>query len=922
MIDILYYICIFPLENVLDWLFGRFRLWTHNSSGMGIILSSLTVNLILLKLFLYTDKKAQQESDLKAKLDSRIKGWKKVYKGAKLHAFTNALYRQHKYHPIYALRSLGGLALQIPFFWAMYLVIKKSEVLAGNSFLWIGDLSQPDLVYGVHVLPLLMTLFTLINVFCLSKELGARIQGSLIALLFLVLLYNMPSALVLYWCVNMLFSLLKTLSVKLIERRKEICDTYNKNKDSLDLDSKDLDNITKYFNNLLSQYNQDFTKIGFLQKSKLWFKGLFESYPKFLIKLDSQQIGLVVNNFLVQQASSVVSIKEHNCNKDSIKAYLQMQIQAKQSQFLSFQNLIKWIILSACFIICIFSPYGVYSSDVSQFNLAYTYNTLEVMFGCFLLLSLSLLYFISFFSYTRVFKIVVGLFFAFLLLGVSYTFVLTGDYGLMTDFVFANMPSVSTRDSIIDIVLCVVFVVFAFALLAWRYSIYLVKIIFIVAFVMSLVFAGNIISYVQSHQFLIAEDSKDTKVKTRERNFITKNTQEVDPLFDFSKEKNNVLVIILDRADGYSINQHIENYKDIANKYDGFTYFDRVLSTSGNTAQTLASIIAGEYYTGHNINQRYTKYGSWKEIAQGYAGIFNAFHSAGYKTAGIVEWPLDGAYFYPLVKEKNDVIFNTEKYETFYRQQHGISEDFHKRIPFSKLFSFGVFRFATYSMRPKVYKSGFWLFRVKSVKLSPIAEVYAFKELISNRTTQSTFKFFHFDITHDPYLLDSKCEYTENFGEHKTSEICALKWIAEAIDKMKKLGIYDNTEIFITADHGAHGISDSVLPIKQNFVVPFFYKPYNARGELQINHANLVNYDLATIFCANIAKSETPCPHVAQNILENLPKDRIILTYDMGWKFNKNYFIPYTYYEFTPNQSGDIYDPKNWKDVTEKYKDK
>ena len=38
-----------------------------------------------------------------------------------------------------------------------------------------------------------------------------EIQGSLIALLFLVLLYSMPSALVLYWTCNMAFALFKEI---------------------------------------------------------------------------------------------------------------------------------------------------------------------------------------------------------------------------------------------------------------------------------------------------------------------------------------------------------------------------------------------------------------------------------------------------------------------------------------------------------------------------------------------------------------------------------------------------------------------------------------------------------------------------------------------------------------------------------------
>ena len=208
--EILYYVFVFPLESVLGSILTNLFMATK-SYGLSIIILSLLVNIFLLKIFILTDKKAEFESERKKRLDSRIKAWKSVYKKAKLFAFTQTLYRQNHYHPIYALSGLGGLALQIPFFYAMYFVIKNAEVLNGVSFLWIADLSLPDSVFGIHLLPILMTIISLINVWIVAKEKSALIQGGLISLIFLVLLYAMPSALVLYWSTNMAFSLIRAL---------------------------------------------------------------------------------------------------------------------------------------------------------------------------------------------------------------------------------------------------------------------------------------------------------------------------------------------------------------------------------------------------------------------------------------------------------------------------------------------------------------------------------------------------------------------------------------------------------------------------------------------------------------------------------------------------------------------------------------
>ena len=230
--EILYFVFVFPLESILGFGLECVFKWVH-SYGLSIIILSILVNVFLLKIFILTDKKAEFESERKKRLDSRIKAWKSVYKKAKLFAFTQTLYRQNHYHPIYALSALGGLAVQIPFFYAMYFVVKNAD-MKGKSFLWIGDLSAPDVIWGVHLLPILMTIISLVNVWIVAKERGARIQGAMIALIFLVLLYQMPSALVLYWTSNMAFSLVRAIFAK-----------WRQGNSSLDKHSSDLANRHK-----------------------------------------------------------------------------------------------------------------------------------------------------------------------------------------------------------------------------------------------------------------------------------------------------------------------------------------------------------------------------------------------------------------------------------------------------------------------------------------------------------------------------------------------------------------------------------------------------------------------------------------------------------------------------------------------------
>ena len=227
--EVLYYIFIFPLEQVIGWLIGLFHSITH-SYGVSIILLSLFVNLFFLKLTAFFELKSVNFAALKAQCDNKVREFKRVFKGSELQSYIRTLYKQKHFHPIYALAGLGGLALQIPFFIAMLLLVQHVEYFNGVSFLYIQDLAQADSLKNllgesfafIHLLPLLMCFLTLINVFYSLKGRDERIQGAVIALIFLVLLYDMPSVLVLYWTCNMAFALLKTLSKKLIRRRESV----------------------------------------------------------------------------------------------------------------------------------------------------------------------------------------------------------------------------------------------------------------------------------------------------------------------------------------------------------------------------------------------------------------------------------------------------------------------------------------------------------------------------------------------------------------------------------------------------------------------------------------------------------------------------------------------------------------------------
>ena len=146
--ELFYFLFVFPIESVLTFLCREIFAAIPNAAA-AIVLLSLLVNIFLLKIFALTDKRASFETERKKEFDDLIRSWKTVYSKAKVFAFTQTLYRQNHYHPIFALSALGGLAIQIPFFYAMYFVIKNGNALPTADFELINAI---DSALKIHVL--------------------------------------------------------------------------------------------------------------------------------------------------------------------------------------------------------------------------------------------------------------------------------------------------------------------------------------------------------------------------------------------------------------------------------------------------------------------------------------------------------------------------------------------------------------------------------------------------------------------------------------------------------------------------------------------------------------------------------------------------------------------------------------------------
>jgi YidC/Oxa1 family membrane protein insertase len=216
MLDIFYNLIIFPIEQIIELCYAfAFRIF--DSPGLSILGVSIAVSTLVLPVYLMAEKQQQVERTLRKKMKPEIDNIKAVFKGDKQYMLLSTLYRQNQYHPVYALRNSIDLFIQIPFFIAAYHFLHNLDIIKGEAFLFIKDLGAPDaLFYGVNILPIVMTLINVISgaIYTRGFPVKDRIQLYGMAAVFLVLLYNSPAGLVLYWTSNNIYNLLKNILQK------------------------------------------------------------------------------------------------------------------------------------------------------------------------------------------------------------------------------------------------------------------------------------------------------------------------------------------------------------------------------------------------------------------------------------------------------------------------------------------------------------------------------------------------------------------------------------------------------------------------------------------------------------------------------------------------------------------------------------
>ena len=185
--------------------------------GLGVIALALSVKTLLWPLTAVAHRLQHGVDATRARLQPGLEAIKAAYRGEERTRRTVALYREEGVHPLYTLKGLVGVLIQLPVFIAVFDALAEDFGMHRASFLWIADLARPDAALplpvtlpflGGHLnaLPVLMTAISLTAALrfaapALPAALVRRQRGNLVGMagLFFLLFYTFPAGMVLYW---------------------------------------------------------------------------------------------------------------------------------------------------------------------------------------------------------------------------------------------------------------------------------------------------------------------------------------------------------------------------------------------------------------------------------------------------------------------------------------------------------------------------------------------------------------------------------------------------------------------------------------------------------------------------------------------------------------------------------------------------
>ncbi|MDR2792270.1 MAG: membrane protein insertase YidC, partial [Treponema sp.] len=815
MLDFLFTIIIYPIQLLLECVYAILSVSIFKeNTALSLAVLSLFVNLLCLPLYAKAEQLQQNERAIQKRMAKRVASIKKHFKGDEQYMILSMYYRENHYHPIMALRSSLSLLLQIPFFIAAYSFLSHLEALHNKPLFLIHDLSAPDALLSINgisinVLPILMTIINSIAGIIYSKglPLKEKIQLYVMSLLFLALLYNSPAALVLYWTMNNVFSLVKNIMFKI---KKPLRIVYIAG--CL---------LCAAFMIYVCFFRYNFPMRAFRNKIFsvavfLFFCGV-PLYIKFIKYAANKWF-----SFLFEESKYVHAVFLLACAALWVLIGCYVPINLVASDPVHFASI----------------------SDASPFQILY-YPAVQAM-GLFLFWTIYIFFLTS--PKIRPLLSAVSAIWAFCTF--ANFFVFTGNYGIISEtLTFSIRDGFYLHDTLlkqaVNISACIVIAIFVFLVIFFKKAKWLPPLLFIC------MFSSGFLCVIKAVQI---KTTIAQSIELRERTLQNPSgNNEFVPAVTFSKTEKNVLVIMLDGAINSYFSLFLKEKPEFSRSFDGFVYYPNTIAFYRRTLFGTPPLFGGYEYATYNMNKRSNE----KMRDKHNEAIFllpTIFREHNFDVSAsnlpYVNYgqPLDPDFYSKRGIQVEKIIgryTNKYIYEVLGLDKYSDPIQLDTLLR-RNLFMLAVLETSIFTFRDIIYQNGrYWSttdYTVNSgVPKSAIDNYTALFYLprITKITNTGggggTLTIMINDLTHDPaylqypnYTVEEKTtDQGKNFfgndsfkyyHVNSASYILLAKWF----DYLREAGIWDNTRIIIVSDHGDSGITHlDFSAFQNNHILPY-----------------------------------------------------------------------------------------------------
>jgi YidC/Oxa1 family membrane protein insertase len=769
---IVWTIIIYPIVEIIEVVFVLAQK-LFQEPGISIIAVSAAISVMCLPLYTIAEKWRQTERDTQKQLKPKIDRIKTVFSGDEQYMILSACYRQNNYHPVYALRGTFGLLIQIPFFIAAYSYLSNLNALSGIHFLFIPDLGKPDNFarFGditINLLPLAMTLLNIIAgaVYLRESTPQEKIQIYGMAAIFLVLLYNSPAGLVLYWTLNNVFSLLKNIYNRTGFKYKQqilfLCIT-----------------AASFF---LIYY------VMFLHRSGAHLRWMLS----LLIFLIPASLWIIP---LLGKITARLPSPSYSKNEIRVMFFLSLSALCLASGFFLPSSLIAS------------SPQEFFRIDQYTTPLHFIFVTFSQALGLFVFWPVCL-----FLLFSERIQKRFALFFVVLFAGsLANIFFFQGNYGTLTlDMTFSGSVRHSSFELIKNIfilavagfVITVIFIKKGF------------KIIAPFTGLCAVIFAG-----ISFYNIIQIQNEFD-----KSKEFIQNNqtsVSELAPIFNLSKTGKNIVVIMLDRATSSFFPYILAEHPDIYKEYSDFVYYPDTLSFNAYTLHGAPPLFGGYEYIPEASEKRRDKQAV---LIHNEALLLmpRIFSEAGFDV--VVTDPPNPNYSFKedlrIYESLPDVkaLITDGVYNKLWLDEHDIRLPSQSATLERNMLWYSLFRMLPLMFRDGIYQFGRWFSSFSSTGFNMALNGYAVLDYLPRLTgfspeKENTLTIMVNNTTHEPFFYEAPdfrltlnpTDYgTGKYAKEKEyhGNVAAILRIADWLSFLKKENVYDNTRIIITADHG------------------------------------------------------------------------------------------------------------------------